>query len=202
MQISQSLPDHYRLIRQIDLSKDTRLLWILNLAGLPLLAIACLLFGWLASAAQPDVTRWQHIDFTLMGLVWILVGFALTLVLHELVHGIMFWILTRDRPKFGLRLSYAYAAAPQWYIPRNPYLLVGLAPLVILSVIGVLVLPLLPASLLPAWLFAMLANTSGAIGDLYIVGWLLTRSSLLVVNDRGDAMNIFAPSAGSEPSPD
>lgn len=200
MQISKSVPDHYRLTRQIDLSKDTRLMLILNLAGLPLLAVACLLFGWLAAVAQPDLARWQHIDFTLNELVWIPVGFVLTLVLHEMVHGIMFWILTRDRPKFGLRLTYAYAAAPEWYIPRNPYLLVGLAPLVVLTVLGVLSLPLLPESLLPAWFFAMLANTSGAIGDLYIVGWLLTRSSHLIVNDRGDAMNIFAPNESSEPS--
>jgi len=36
---------------------------------------------------------------------------AVVLLAHELVHGAFFWIFSRSRPVFGLRIGYAYAAA-------------------------------------------------------------------------------------------
>ncbi len=76
-------------------------------------------------------------------------------------------------PLFGLRGLYAFAAAPGWYIPRNPYLWIGLSPLVLISIFGLLLVPLIPQSVLFAWLFGLTYNAAGAAGDLYFVFWLL-----------------------------
>ncbi len=59
-------------------------------------------------------------------LAYLLGVLIVTLVLHELVHGLCFWSFTRDRPRFGWKLIYAYAAAPGWYLPRGRYLTVAL----------------------------------------------------------------------------
>jgi hypothetical protein len=68
-------------------------------------------------------------------LIGFLAASVLIIPLHELVHGLLFWVFTRRRPLFGLRLPfYAFAAAPvDVYLPRNPYLVVALAPLVLLK---------------------------------------------------------------------
>jgi hypothetical protein len=121
------------------------------------------------------------------------IAFAAVLLLHELVHGAFFWLITRSRPVFGLQAAYAYAAAPNWYIPRNPYLVVGLAPLILLTLTGVALLPWLPAALLLPWIFALAVNASGSIGDVYIIGWLLTRPAGALVNDHGDCIHIYLP---------
>ena len=55
------------------------------------------------------------------------------LVVHELIHGLFFWLFTGSAPRYGLGLSYAYAAAPDWYIPRRKYQVTGLAPVVIIG---------------------------------------------------------------------
>jgi hypothetical protein len=115
------------------------------------------------------------------------------LVLHELVHGAFFWLFTHQRPHFGFKGAYAYAAAPDWYIPRRQYMLVGISPLVVLSLLGVLLLPVLPAGALLPWLVALAGNAAGAVGDALIVGWLLFQPDSVLVQDHGDAVTVYKP---------
>lgn len=110
-----------------------------------------------------------------MGLV--LVFFAsigAVTVLHELVHGLVYRLL-------GYTVSYGvaphlgafYACAFHQFHTRRHDLLVGIAPLVVLDL---LLAPLLfvpvPALAFSAFV-ALLFNTLGAVGDLYLLGHLL-----------------------------
>ncbi len=199
----RTLPGTYTLRREVDLSKDQPPLVKLNLVGIVLFFVFAGLFGGIATVLQPRLARSGLLSgtfevnlFTILGVV---LAFILVLVLHEAVHGAFFWIFTRARPMFGLKAAYAYAAAPDWYIPRNAYLVVGLSPLVVISLAGVVLLPLIPPGLVLPWLFALATNASGAVGDLYIVGWLLTQPAQTLVQDRGDGMCIFTP-AGAAPT--
>jgi hypothetical protein len=195
MNPTQTLPEGYTHLRRIDLSKEGRLLLALNIAGLALF----ILFGWLFFALAAAVHPGFSLEFStagglaplLLAILKLLLVMAATLILHELAHGLMFWVFTRRRPRFGLRAAYAYAAAPDWFLPRNRYLWVGLAPLLLLSLVGVAVLPFLPSSWLPLWWFFLVANASGAVGDLYVVGWLLKQPETVLVKDHGDCMDVF-----------
>jgi hypothetical protein len=119
--------------------------------------------------------------------------YAGSLALHEIIHGVCFWLITRSFPKFGLGSAYAFAAAPGWYIPRNLYLMVGLAPLVVITVAGLALLPALPTNVLLVWWFVLTVNASGAVGDMFVVGWLLLHTSGTLINDHGDRINVYAP---------
>lgn len=191
----QTLPNDYRLIRDIDLSKDHLLMIKLNLIGLALFLGFAWLFAWLAGLIRPDLAgpRLWSGKIDLPALIGIGLAFGLILILHEGVHGLFFWLFTGSRPVFGLKATYAYAAAPGWYLPRNRYLWVGLSPLVVISAAGLLLLPFLSAQWLLAWLLALTTNASGAIGDLYVVGWLLGQSRQVLVNDHGDGMRVYGP---------
>jgi hypothetical protein len=201
MQPSQTLPPGYRAILEIDLQKNIPLALALNLIALGFF----ITFGWafsqLAALAREDFRRAGAL-FDLSPAAGLALMFVLlaVLVLHEAVHGVFFWLFTRSRPQFAFKFLYAYAAAPGWYLPRNRYAIVGLAPLVVISLAGWLLIPWLPfpAALL-AW-YAITFNAGGAAGDLLIVAWLLTRPAAALINDRGDAVTIYLPAPQAQPA--
>lgn len=192
MKASRELPKDYIARYEIDLAKNRLLAVLLNIAGLGLF----IPFGWLfirlAQLLRPDFSLSRgHMENPVIALVGILAAFIVVLVLHEMVHGLLFWIITGERPLFGLRLAYAYAAAPGWYIPRNPYFAVGLAPLTLITLLGIPLIPLVPEIALPSLVFALVTNAAGAIGDIAIVVWLLTQPDNVLIRDCGDAITIY-----------
>jgi hypothetical protein len=197
MKAQKQLPSDYQLSTIIDLAHQPRLLLALNLAGLILFLLFFWLFWWLTSQMRPQIDLLQTaLSAPFATILWIVTGFVAVLVLHEMVHGACFWWITHQRPQFGLRSSYAFAAAPDWYIPRNPYLLVGLSPLVVISLVGVLLLALLPPIGLVPLILALATNASGAVGDVAVIFWLLTRPSSALVQDFGDAVRIYLRVSG------
>ncbi len=189
----QTLPEGYRLTATLDLSKDRRALVGLNLAGLALFAVFGWLFARLFSVLRPELNlSVLNVNF-LVNLVALLVGSIFVILLHELVHGLFFWYYLRERPEFGFRGTYAYAAAPNWYIPRGRFVVIGLAPLVVISLAGLAAVLFFPPAGLPALWFALTLNAAGAVGDIYIVGWLYLQPPTVLVKDQGDRFSMFLP---------
>lgn len=199
MQAIQTLPVNYRKIGTLDISKDQRLLLLLNIVGIVGLAFSGWLFlkilFWLRSEDAPQVFNFEvsSIAQTALLLAAVLVLVLLNTVLHEAIHGLFFWLFTRARPRFAFRWAYAYAAAPEWYIPRNAFLITTLAPLVLISLGGILLFLFVPVGwLLPTW-FVITMNASGAVGDLVVAGWLLRQPPSCLAQDRGDAVTLYVP---------
>lgn len=210
MPATKTLPEGYQAYAAIALAKNKRLFLFLNVLGLALFFG----FGWLfvqaALLLRPAVAPLLHVFdttgnggfFLTIPIVWIpgvLVAFFLVPVLHEATHGLFFWFFTRERPRFAYKVVYAYAAAPDWYLPRGPYLLVGLAPLILLSLLGVALLPVLPLSLLPGLIACLVLNAAGAVGDIAMVCWLLLQPANLLARDTGDVVTLYR--AGHAASP-
>jgi hypothetical protein len=200
MRATRTLPAHYCKVGTIDVSQNERLLLILNLAGLLIMAAAGWLFFrtavWLRPAEFAGALHPLQARSTpgTIGLVMsILALFVFHILAHEAVHGIFFWIFTRSRPRFAFRWAYAYAAAPDWYIRRNPFFITTLAPFALISLAGLLLIAFAPTAwLLPTW-FVITLNAGGAVGDLMVAGWLLRQPSTCLAQDRGDAVTLFVP---------
>ena len=92
---------------------------------------------------------------------------------------------------FGVRIFYAYAAAPEWYIPRGQYAIVGLAPLVVITIVGLALLLVTPSPAVWAVVFVVALNAAGSIGDLLAVAWLLAQRSATLACDKGDAITLY-----------
>lgn len=193
MKPTRSLPPNYTPYFTLDLSKNMRMVLLLNLIAILLFAGFGWLFLRLAILILPPEQTSGSMAITGFTLLGCLLAYVLMLVLHELVHGAFFWLFTRQRPHFGFRGAYAYAAAPDWYLPRRQYVVVGASPLVVLSLFGLMLLPILPASALLPWLIAVAGNAAGAVGDALIVGWLLTQPDSVLVQDDGDAVTAYKP---------
>ncbi len=190
------LPEGFALRREINLQKDQALLIKLNLWSLVLIPLIGYFLLRLGIAFHPE----YHSIFQIMLpqiplLIYFLVlilGLVIIIIVHELVHGIFFGIITRQVPSFGFRGAYAFAAAPEWYIRRAGYFCIGAAPLVILTIIGLILIPIIPARFLFSWLFCILANASGSIGDIYILADLLRQPETALIQDRGDMISVYA----------
>ncbi len=111
---------------------------------------------------------WQEVA------VWLginIIGYFVILPIHEAIHGltILFW---GGRPHFGAKFPLAlFCGARQQVFRRNQYIVVAMAPLVVISVAGIILTLLMPGLATYA-LFAITGNISGAAGDL-LVTWKL-----------------------------
>jgi hypothetical protein len=110
-----------------------------------------------------------------------------------LIHGIFFWLFTRERPKFALKAGYAFAAAPDWYLPSSQYILVGLSPFVAITILAILFSAFVNSSVVPYLLLIATFNAAGALGDLIVVAWVLRQPRSILVRDQGDKFSSFAP---------
>jgi len=198
MQTTRQSPENYQLARKIDLQTDQTLLVKLNLWGLVTLIPTGYVFLRIGMEFHPEIhTLYQILTPSLSPIIQIailLVALAAVILAHELIHGVFFWIITRQRPFFGFKGAYAFAAAPDWYIPRNTYFLIGAAPLAIITIIGISILPLISINFIIAWLFSLLANTSGSVGDIYVLATLLRYPATAMIQDRGDVISIYTES--------
>ncbi len=125
-----------------------------------------------------------------------IVVFVGTLVLHEAIHGLVF-------RRLGYRVSYGFApkipalytAAFDQFVARRDNMLVGVAPLVVITLVAV---PLLagPIPIALVAYFVLLVNTSGAVGDCYLLWrlWQMPPGTVLYDADI-DHSYVFEPAS-------
>jgi hypothetical protein len=194
-----TLPEGYSLYRTLDLSTSTRALLGLNLVGVVLFFLFGWLFSYLAIRIRPDaVSIFPVIEISgLLSILLLVLALlalqAIMIVLHEGFHGIFFYIFTHARPRFAFKGLYAYAALPGWYFPRAQYLVVCLAPLVGITLLGFLMMVVVPPSWIPPILVVMTLNAAGAVGDMTVALWLVRAPTGCLANDQGDAFNLYIP---------
>jgi hypothetical protein len=126
-----------------------------------------------------------------LGFIAVLFG---TLVVHELIHGMAFAAFGGS-PRYGVGvkflLPYAYATSPGTRFQRNAFLVIGLAPLMVIDLLCLVLLAIFPQA---AWLgWVVVINTSGASGDLWMATLLLRCPASIEVEDRRTGMGIYTP---------
>lgn len=193
MKSTDTLPAGYRELLKIDLQQNKRLLLLVN--GLSLLILLLFLipvcfFVPLATLFEglADGRVWP----TLLRLGVLLLSLVLYVILHELVHGLFIRIFSGKRARFGFTGMYAFAGS-DCYFAKAPYLIIALAPVILLGAALALLLLHVP----PAWFWVVyiieLNNLAGASGDLYVTCRLLKLPKDILVRDSGTAMTVFSP---------
>jgi hypothetical protein len=198
----QTPPDGYVRAGLISLDNDPKVRRTVLVAGLvwtvPCVALIC---GVAASLRPLRLEFDGRSGAGRLAVLAFIVGLALsglfTTVLHEAVHGVLLWRLTRARPDFGYRGWYAYAGAPGWYFSRSSFLAVQLAPFVLLTVAGLALYLVLPTTGALIALAMALFNALGSIGDLYISVRLLGTHRPGVIEDRSDGVAWWLPADGA-----
>jgi hypothetical protein len=195
------LPAGYSLIWRLDLRRAKGLYILLNVLGLGLLLAATWLayrwLAWLRPVDMPAALGWLGPAVSFWRWAGMLLGISLVmLILHEGLHGLFFWIYTRQPPHFGFGPGYFYACAPHWYIPKRQALVVMLAPAVGISLAGLLALAVLPAGLLLPVVLLFGLNLSGAVGDLYVTTRSIRLPPESLYHDTGHVMEVYGLEQG------
>lgn len=187
---TQTLPAGYIQSGQIDLKKDKRLAILLNIGAFIVFIPMFYLLSGFTALVRPDITNFSE-TITIGKMLGALGLTVIVLIIHEIIHGLFFWIFSRGMPVFALRPLYAYAGAPTWFFPKRQYAITALGPLVIIGAVGLLLLLLAPISWIPMIAFLVALNTGGAIGDVFVFFRLLKCSPTSLANDTGEVVTFF-----------
>jgi hypothetical protein len=167
-------------------SRPVVLAWII--LGFPLFLLGIWLFG--AVYVLTHGVRVFSVELGIVELLLLLVISAGVLVLHELVHGLAMRRMGAA-PSFGadILLKMApvlYTTAPGHLFSRREYLVVVLAPMVVVSSLGAAWVAMGPfgKELVPA----LALHLGGCIGDLWIVGLILKEPAETTFEDRPDGV--------------
>lgn len=187
---TQTLPVGYIQSGQIDLKKDKRLAILLNIGAFIVFIPMFYLLSAFTASVRPDIKNFSE-TITIGNVLGALGLTVVVLIIHEIIHGLFFWIFSRGMPVFALRPLYAYAGAPTWFFPKRQYAITALGPLVIIGAVGLLLLLLAPISWIPMIAFLVALNTGGAMGDLLAFIRLLKCSPTSFTNDTGDVVTFY-----------
>src|SRR5438132_7627044 len=193
--IQQAAIDAGRLrkLDEISLLQPERLL-PLSLLSLLLLVAGGIFFGvlniaayiWQTHASSGQIGGWGLITWIVINIL----GYLVILVVHEALHAaaFAFW---GGRPYFGVKLPYAlYCGAKNQLFRRNQYLVVGLAPLVVISLAGVIFTLLSPA-FASYTIFATVVHVSGAAGYVWVAARMLRHRDTMVLDDKATGYGVL-----------
>ncbi|MCU0568862.1 MAG: DUF3267 domain-containing protein [Oculatellaceae cyanobacterium Prado106] len=166
-----------------------------SLGTLLLLISAIAISTFYQTVHQQSWSLWNDIEHPLLQLFFLFafVPFV-TFALHEFIHGSLFAYFGGS-PRYGVGirycLPYAYATSPGDRFSRNAFVIIALAPLIIIDLLSLILLAIFPQA---AWLgWVVILNTSGAIGDLWVAGLLLRCPASITVEDQPSGFAIYAP---------
>lgn len=136
-------------------------------------------------AGVPEWVRW--------------IGVFSVLLLHEWIHGLAIRRVGHT-PRYGWKTAgigplrvpvVLYATADGAYFRRDEFLVVALAPLVVITLAGLLIVALMPDALGVYVSVAVMLNGGGAIGDLWMSAVALGYPRHALVLDEADSIRIY-----------
>lgn len=163
------LPEGYRLDKYIN-AKNIGFGIIMNLVALVVIIIVMVVACMFVSFNDLDIVVEDILGY--YGLA--IGGIVLYIVLHELTHGFVYKVLTKQKLTYGFSWSCAYCGVPNVYTYRKTAILALIAPLVLFSIIlFTLMLVFLKINviiyLILSFIFGL--HLGGCSGDIY--GFLL-----------------------------
>ena len=130
----KNLPEGYEAVREIDAVGNKRVAVGLNAAALLLSTLSGTLLYFLRfrrfTFTVDEINFGAYLLFTL----GLLLSMFVYLVLHELVHGIVYKFMTREKLTFGISFSCAYCGVPDVFVTKKTALSALVAPFAVFTV--------------------------------------------------------------------
>ena len=181
------LPENYELVKTIDAKNAKTVIWM-NVVAIVLMVASIMPFLMIKDYSMVDVEPKEM----LIGLGVLFVGMIAYIILHELTHGLVYKVMTKQKLTFGLTLSCAFCGVPNIYVTRKTALLAILAPFVVFSIIFIPLIILLPANMINLALVIIFGiHFSGCVGDLYGTIVLITLKGKILMNDTGPKQTFY-----------
>lgn len=166
----------------------------LALLSLYMLIIGVVFFGALNLVAYFWSRHTLTFSFSSGGLLlWLLsniVAYVVILPVHEGIHGLVIALLG-GKPYFGAKLPLAlFCGAKNQLFRRNQYIVVALAPLVVISLAAIVLTLLAPVAASYVFL-ATVGNFSGAAGDVWTSARVVRLPPDSLIEDTADGYQVW-----------
>ena len=194
--VSGALPEDYQEVFSWKVTGKPIRVIALNIVGVILFVILGMVFSNLAFrlGKMPSEGNFR------LGLVEIslaIAGILITSILHELTHGLVMQMFGAS-PKYGIiwKGLMLYATSSGYAYRRNNYVVIALAPFILISSLVILGMWILQGT---AWVVLLaicgVVNASGAVGDMWITMIVLRYAAIAYVMDERDGIGVFLPKA-------
>ena len=189
----RTYPRGYRQIEVMDFVRNRKQLMIVGVSGI-VVTVLMVAFGLIFYPFSPT---WEFLKANWWAWPLTAAMYVLYILLHELTHGVLMHALSGVKPKYGLKLPYAYAGSHVFF-DKKSHNLIALAPLTVWGIALFILERTLPAGWF--WLFYIIqiSNVSGSVGDVYCVLHLFRLPRDIVIQDTGTRMRVFAPRPNDE----
>ena len=168
-------------------------LLLLVIGGLFFVVLNFAAYYWQKHTLSLHITGWGLLLWFAINVV----GYIVILPIHELIHWVAF-AFWGGHPYLGAKLPLAlYCGAKNQLFRRNQYLVVGLAPLVVITLAGV-VFTLLSPSLASYTIFATVGNFSGAAGDVWAARRIVQEPPSVLLEDTQTGYKVWELTASSQ----
>jgi hypothetical protein len=188
MKSLKNLPEGYVIVREIDALNNKQDFNRINL-------YAFIVFGAMMLMLIKTPFSIPHLTDTWFDVVmfWILIGIAIVIymVLHEVVHGIFIYLTSREKPSFGIKLPYAFAASSM-YLDKRSYIIIALSPIVLFGILLFCLNIIVPGEWFWFIYILQMINLSGSMGDIYVSGIVLHLPPDTLAYDTGTQMRFYS----------
>ena len=124
-----------------------------------------------------------------MNIIIGLVGFAVTIVLHELIHSALFRMFSGGkRPIYTYRHGVFVTYVPKMYYKKWQFFTIMLAPLIIITLASRALFTVMPYSSL---IFIASIHLGYCLLDLYLVGIVLNHKYIKYIEDTQDGIILY-----------
>ena len=184
------------LLKEYNLMENKQVIFWLNVASVPLFlffsgfftVVLSLFFG--NSNVGYTFLR-ENPEGTFFSFILFFVLYFILIVIHELIHGIFFKLFNPEsKVHFGFKNGMAYATSPNTFYSKNQFVLICLAPFVLITA-GLLLLVSL--GILSEFSFLLYASihASSCVGDFYWVFLLSRFKGDILVEDTEKGMTVY-----------
>ena len=190
----KELPGEYVPVLSIDMQEDKKLAaWINGLAAVTMVLLGVLGMVWVPFDTLIDTE--QGSGMLVLRLAALCVGNVGYIFLHELIHGVFMRWFSGERPHYGFTSLYAYAGSSA-HFNKVSYLIIALAPVVILGLLLAVLCCVVPRSWFWVVWFIQMVNLGGAAGDLYVTMKFSVLPPDILIRDEGVRMMVYSASKG------
>lgn len=191
--IIHQLPPGYRQVHHLMLLTRDKVLLINGLALIPLVMAVGILAGWWVLMLKVRGSWPGGFGANWPWWLWTILVVIASIIIHEGLHGLAIR-RTGHKARYGVMLSKGafYATVDGAYFWRNDFIMIALAPIVGISLLGLLLMVLLPDTLAYYVGLGVALNAANSIGDLWMTAVVLRYPPDALVQDEADSIRIFA----------
>ena len=190
MKSYETLPDGYKEYYSLDLQKDKKMSFLVNLIAVLIAVVMIVPMHFVVPVTELfSMSAGLGRYFLRFGIMLVLM--VVYLVLHELLHGIAMKLCGTKKVKYGFTGMYAFAGSTDYY-PKKPYIFIALAPVVLWGIVIAAVNPFVTREWFWVVYFLQIMNISGAAGDLFVTAKFSRMPRDILIKDHGVGMTVYS----------